>query len=421
MAEWRDLSWPHEDCSRVPYPVFNEAEIFDLEQERIFRGPIWCYAALEAEIPNPGDYKTTFIGDTPIVVVRGQDGALCAFVNRCAHRGTLLVRDLTGNTDDFTCIYHHWCYDQKGNLIGVPFLRGLKGKGGMPEDFNLADHGLHTLLIDTYAGVIFVSFDETVEPLIEFMDAPMREFLDRVLEKPIEIIGYTRQRIPGNWKLYFENLHDVYHAGLLHQQSTVFGQFRATQDGGITFDKDRRHKITHAFHESDVLDDSKDGYQHTDWIDGSHKLNDPSIFEFRDELGDNKAAHFLTFFPSSVVQQLCNSLATRQIRPRGPNEFELYWTYFGYTDDTAEMRHLRMKQANNVGPAGITSMEDGEAGRLVQLGIRGASDEHSVIEMGGRGAVENQDTVLTEVAVRGFWLHYCKLMGVTPGHAVAAE
>ena len=80
-----------------------------------------------------------------------------------------------------------------------------------------------------------------------------------------------------------------------------------------------------------------------------------------------------------------------------------------------------MKQANNVGPAGITSMEDGEAGRLVQLGIRGASDEHSVIEMGGRGAVENQDTILTEVAVRGFWLHYCKLMGVTPGHAVAAE
>ena len=79
------------------------------------------------------------------------------------------------------------------------------------------------------------------------------------------------------------------------------------------------------------------------------------------------------------------------------------------------MRHLRLKQANNVGPAGITSMEDGEAGRLVQLGIRGADDEHSVIEMGGRGPVEDLDTVLTEVAVRGFWLHYCQLMGVRPG------
>ena len=101
----------------------------------------------------------------------------------------------------------------------------------------MADHGLHRLLADSYAGVIFVSFDDSVEPLRDFMDAPMREFLDRVMDRPIEILGYTRQRIPGNWKLYFENLHDVYHAGLLHQQSTVFGQFRATQSGGITFDK----------------------------------------------------------------------------------------------------------------------------------------------------------------------------------------
>ena len=163
------------------------------------------------EIPGPGDDKTTYIGDTPVVVIRTDDGGLSAFVNRCAHRGTLLVRDTLGNAKDFTCVYHHWNYDQKGNLIGVPFLRGLKGKGGMPKDFELADHGLRTLGVDAYAGVVFVSFDETVEPLVDYLDAPMREFLDRVLGKPLEILGYTRQRIPGNWKLYFENLHDVYH------------------------------------------------------------------------------------------------------------------------------------------------------------------------------------------------------------------
>ena len=420
MTRWQELSWPREDCSRVPYPVFSDPEIFAREQARIFRGPVWCYAALEAEIPNPGDYKTTFIGDTPVVVARTGSGTLSAFVNRCAHRGTLLVRDVMGHTDDFTCIYHHWCYDLAGNLIGVPFRRGLNGKGGMPEEFAMADHGLQVLQVDSYAGVVFVSFDEHVEPLLDFIDRPMRGFLDSVLAKPIEIIGYTRQRIPGNWKLYLENPHDVYHAGLLHQQATVFGQFRGTQAGGITFDKDRRHKITHAFHGSDELDDSQLAYGHTDWIDGSHTQNDPSVFAFHDELGDNKSAHFLTFFPSSVIQQLCNSLATRQIRPRGPNEFELYWTYFGYADDTPALRSMRMKQANNVGPAGITSMEDGEAGRLVQLGISGAADDHSVIEMGGRGPVVDQDTVLTEVAVRGFWINYCSLMGIRPGAATVA-
>ena len=87
----------------MPYGVFTSREVFEREQERIFRGPVWCYLALEAEIAEPGAYKTAYIGDTPVVVCRGNDGALNAFVNRCAHRGTLLVRDLAGTAGDFTC------------------------------------------------------------------------------------------------------------------------------------------------------------------------------------------------------------------------------------------------------------------------------------------------------------------------------
>ena len=155
MQNWSDLVWPAKDFSHVPYPVFFDKDVYDREQERVFRGLLWCYVALKTEIPKPGDYKSTFIGDTPIVVTRTDDGSIHAFVNRCAHRGTLLVRDQFGNGKDLTCIYHHWCYDLKGELIGVPFLRGLKGKGGMPEDFKLADHGLRTLTIDSYGEVIF--------------------------------------------------------------------------------------------------------------------------------------------------------------------------------------------------------------------------------------------------------------------------
>ena len=108
MQNWSDLRWPNNDFSAVPYPVFYDQEVFNAEQERVFRGPLWCYAALQAEIPNPGDYKSTFVGDTPIVVDRAEDGTIHAFVNRCAHRGTLLVRDQFGNRRDHTCIYHHW-------------------------------------------------------------------------------------------------------------------------------------------------------------------------------------------------------------------------------------------------------------------------------------------------------------------------
>ena len=113
-------------------------------------------------------------------------------------------------------------------------------------------------------------------------------------------------------------------------------------------------------------------------------------------------------------QRLSNTLATRQIRPKSPDEFELYWTYFGYADDTPALREMRMRQVDLVGPAGLVSMEDGEAGVLVQKSLRAGGHTHSVIEMGGTGAIEDQDTILTEVPVRGFWRYYCSLMGFTP-------
>ena len=83
------FAWPELGLRRVPYAVFTDPAIYQLEQERIFRGPTWNYVALEAELPNPHDYVSTFIGDTPVVVTRDGEGALHAWVNRCAHRGAL--------------------------------------------------------------------------------------------------------------------------------------------------------------------------------------------------------------------------------------------------------------------------------------------------------------------------------------------
>jgi anthranilate 1,2-dioxygenase large subunit len=68
--------FPRADGSRIPYKVYSSQEIYDLEQERIFHGPVWSFVALEAEIPNPGDFKSTFVGDTPVVVTRNDDGSL---------------------------------------------------------------------------------------------------------------------------------------------------------------------------------------------------------------------------------------------------------------------------------------------------------------------------------------------------------
>ena len=65
-----EIRWPRNDYSRVPFRLHHDEALYALEMERIFRGPAWSYLCLEAEIPNPGDFRTTWIGDTPVVVSR---------------------------------------------------------------------------------------------------------------------------------------------------------------------------------------------------------------------------------------------------------------------------------------------------------------------------------------------------------------
>ena len=70
------------DGDGVPYWIFLDRETYDREQERIFRGPTWSFLALENELTNEGDYKSTFVGDTPVVVTRGANNEFFAWVNR---------------------------------------------------------------------------------------------------------------------------------------------------------------------------------------------------------------------------------------------------------------------------------------------------------------------------------------------------
>ena len=96
-----------------------------------------------------------------MVVARADDGSINVFENRCAHRAAEFCRELSGNAKEFVCPYHQWTYDLKGNLAGVPFRRGVNGKGGMPADFKTSDHGLRKLSVTTHRGVVFASYCET--------------------------------------------------------------------------------------------------------------------------------------------------------------------------------------------------------------------------------------------------------------------
>ncbi len=403
--------FPRADGSRVPYAVFHSPEIYAQEQARIFRGPTWSFLGLEAEIKAPGDFKSTFIGDTPVVVTRTEGGGLAAWVNRCAHRGAMVCRELRGNASSHSCVYHQWRYDLEGNLFGVPFLRGAKGQVGMPADFDRAAHGLRKLRVDSYAGLVFATFSETVEPLADYIGPAMGGYIDRIFHKPVEYLGCTRQYSNSNWKLYLENVKDPYHASLLHLFHTTFNIFRVGMKAHCVTDEGLGlHSIIMTVKEDQAETAGDYTAQKIRSYDSGFALEDESILALVPEYEVLATNHIQPIFPQLVIQQIHNTLVARQLLPKGPDGFELVFHFFGYEDDDADLRRLRIKQANLVGPAGYISMEDTEATELVQQGVAGDGAAVSVIDM-ARDAPEQSDTLITEKLIRSFWAGYQRLMG----------
>ena len=402
--------------------VYHDDGIFAQEQRRIFRGPVWSYVALEAELESAFSFKSTFVGDTPVVVTRDAEGALHAWVNRCAHKGALVCRAPRGTVADgsFVCVYHQWAYDAQGNLRGVPFRRGLNGQGGMAKTFDTARHGLQKLRVASLCGMVFVSFDEKAPPLEEFLGESMCYFIRRVFHRPVRVLGYARQNMRGNWKLYSENSRDGYHGGLLHLFYPTFGIYRPSQESAGEVDEAGFHNAFTVSRPSQTA--GYEAYQKeanrevAGGSAGAEMLRDPTVLGFRPEFDDNIALLIQSLFPSVVLQQIQNTLATRQIVPRSVSETELVWTYFGYADDDEAMTRHRIRNINLVGPAGYISMEDGEAVELCQQGTAGAEDWNSLVEMGGTDVVSKVSPIgLDENAVRGFWKGYLALMSDAAG------
>jgi anthranilate 1,2-dioxygenase large subunit len=404
-------AWPGEGLTRVPYWIFQDRDIYAVEQKRIFQGPTWSYLCLSIELKNTGDFITTFVGDASVIVARDSDGELYAFENRCAHRGALIALEQRGNTKAFTCVYHAWSYDRQGNLKEVAFKDGIKGKGGMSASFCMEHHNPRKLRLAEAFGVVFGSFSNDVPPLEEYLGEEIHSRIGRVLggRTPV-ILGRYTQALPNNWKLYMENVKDSYHASILHLFFTTFELNRLSQTGGIIVDSSGGHHVSFSAIDTTSADD-KEYAQQNIRSDSEFRLADPSLLQSFKEFPDNVTLQILSTFPCFILQQIQNAIAVRQIVPRSVDRTDLHWTLLGFAEDTAEQRLTRLKQANLVGPAGYISMEDGCVGGFVQRGIAGAGDEEAVIEMGGAGT-DSSESRVTEASVRGFWKAYRAQIGL---------
>jgi salicylate 5-hydroxylase large subunit len=400
--------WKDEGSSRVPSQVYTSRPIYDRELERIFYGPHWSYVGLEIEVPDPGRFKRTAVGERSVIMIRNRKGEINVLENRCAHRAMRFCQERTGTVKTLVCPYHQWNYNYDGKLLGVPFQRGVKGQGGMPEDFKLEDHGLTRLKVAVRNGAVFACFDHTVESFEDYLGPEILRCFDRTFDgRKLVLHGYSRQRIPGNWKLMMENIKDPYHPGLLHTWFVTFGLWRADNEAQLRLDAKARHAAMLSKRSEKVVGNVAEG------VTSFRKnmiLNDMSLLDIAQEpwWGEHTVC-MTTIFPSVILQQQVNSLSTRQILPIGPDKFDFVWTHFGFEDDDEEMTDRRLRQANLFGPAGFVSADDGEVIEFSQQGFEQDQDFTTLCELGGTD-VENTEHMVTETLIRGMYRYWREVM-----------
>ncbi len=97
------MVWEGDGTHRIPFVAYTSEALYRKELERFFYKAHWCYIGLEAEVPNPGDFKRTVIGERSVILARDADGQLNVVENVCAHRGMRFCRERHGNRQTFVC------------------------------------------------------------------------------------------------------------------------------------------------------------------------------------------------------------------------------------------------------------------------------------------------------------------------------
>jgi phenylpropionate dioxygenase-like ring-hydroxylating dioxygenase large terminal subunit len=384
----RDLITPE---WRVHGSIYRNPDVFELEQERIFRRA-WLYLAHETEVAEPGDYKTTFAGTQPVIVTRGaDDGEIRALLNRCRHRGSRVCQDEVGNASYFRCPYHGWTYKNTGELRGITYDDGY-------QDLDRTSLGLVQLpRVATFHGFVFGTLAKDGPSLEEYLGNAKR-YLEIVARQGPDGIrlsaGSHRIAFDANWKLQVENTIDNYHFGFVHRSFLDVLADRLGQAPPIM----------------------KNVMHNPEWrtidLGGGH-----SVHEFGDpEEGSNQAQIGDLPFNLIVFPNLCFVGAQlRHILPKSAMRTEVRlhpMLHLGETDDV-NASILRAHEAF-YGPSGMGSTDDVDvAFERVALGMDAIEEDWLVMSRGAHRERPGEDGTLVghasdELPQRAFYRQWLR-------------
>jgi Rieske 2Fe-2S family protein len=209
----------------LPQALYNDPDVFDFDLDAIFTRS-WLLLGFEAELPKPGSYMAQTVGKWPILVVRDRSGQLRAFHNSCRHRGAQICADGRGASARLVCPYHRWTYELTGQLVHA---------GRMGEDFDLSEHTLAPIHVESVGGAIYVCLAQTPPPIADF-----REKFEPLIAphnlKDAKVAYESTLIEKGNWKLVMENGRECYHCPGQHPELSA--SFPVTASAYFEFGED---------------------------------------------------------------------------------------------------------------------------------------------------------------------------------------
>ena len=369
---------PAEGVFRVHRDVYTDEALFELEMKHVFEST-WNFVAIESDLNKPGDYVTAKVGRTPVLVSRGVDGKLAAFVNACRHKGATVARMEAGNTKYHVCPYHGWAYDASGKNVDIKD----RAAGAYAPAFDADNHDLIPIArLESYKGLVFASLSADVPSLPDFL-GDAKFFLDCVMDQGPHGMEFLPGRIAytyrGNWKLQLDNGLDPYHLTSTHASFLDIQKRRRGGGGNVEarqFDWAKRARQNGGAY----------NFRHGHSVvwnrhpDPEMKPIFPALDEIRSRVGELRAEWIgnrlrqLSIFPNMQIPEAISQLL-RTFHPIAPDLTEMRVHCLAPIGEDPELRARRLRQFEDFfNPTGIATPDDVIVYEECQLGFSGLGE-----------------------------------------------